>query len=78
MKKILKGLVIKNRMNKTIVVLIERIVKHKIYGKFVKKKTKIHVHDEHNICKVNDFIEIEQSKPISKTKFWIFKKIIKN
>ncbi len=78
MRKILKGIVIKKKMFKTITVLITKVIKHKIYKKFIKKKSKIYVHDNDNLCKVNDFIEIEQCRPISKKKFWIFKKFIKS
>ncbi len=77
MKKTLKGIVIKKKMFKTIKVLIINIVKHKIYKKFIKKKSNIYVHDNNNLCNINDYVEIEQCRPISKTKFWILKKIIK-
>ncbi|BGI51572.1 MAG: 30S ribosomal protein S17 [Buchnera aphidicola (Ceratovacuna japonica)] len=76
--KILKGLVISNKMNKTCVVLIERIIKHKVYGKFIKRHTKIKVHDENNICLIGDLVEISQCRPISKGKFWKLIKVIKN
>ncbi|XAJ77699.1 30S ribosomal protein S17 [Buchnera aphidicola (Ceratovacuna keduensis)] len=76
--KTLKGLVISNKMNKTCVVLIERFVKHKIYGKFIKRHTKIKIHDEKNECSIGDLIEISQCKPISKHKFWKLIKIIRN
>ncbi len=72
----LKGYVISNKMDKTIVVSILRLLKHKIYGKFVKKTIKLHVHDEKNICKVNDYVEIKQCRPLSKHKSWILCKIL--
>ncbi len=77
MKKTLKGIVIKKKSFKTIKVLIIKIIKHKIYKKYIKKKNSIYVHDSNNLCNINDYIEIEQSKPISKKKSWIFKKFIK-
>ncbi len=72
----LKGYVIKNKMNKTVIVSILRLVKHKIYGKFVKKTVKLYVHDEYNECKLNDFILIKQCRPLSKNKSWIFHKLL--
>ncbi|WP_343152630.1 30S ribosomal protein S17 [Buchnera aphidicola] len=74
----LKGYVISNKMNKSAVVSIERIVKHPLYKKFVKKTTKLHVHDDENKCLIGDMVEIQECRPISKTKSWkvvsIFKK----
>ncbi len=77
-KKFLRGYVVSNKMIKTIVVSVTRLVKHKIYNKFLKKTTKVHVHiNKSNICNINDLVEIKESKPYSKTKFWVFTKIIK-
>ncbi|MCR3755002.1 MAG: 30S ribosomal subunit protein S17 [Candidatus Westeberhardia cardiocondylae] len=73
---VLIGKVLSNKMNKSIVVVIERIVKHIPYGKFVKKTTKIHVHDENNICNINDVVEIIACRPISKTKFWSLVRVV--
>lgn len=73
----LKGRVVSNKMEKSIVVIIERFVKHPIYGKFIKRTTKLHVHDENNNSKVGDFIEIKECRPLSKTKSWILVRIIK-
>lgn len=64
----LQGRVTSDKMDKTIVVAIERRVKHPIYGKIVRKTTKLHVHDEANVAKVDDIVEIQQSRPRSKTK----------
>jgi len=64
------GLVTSNRMNKTITVSVERRVKHPIYGKFVKKTTKFHAHDEKNECTVGDVVRIMETRPLSKTKRW--------
>ncbi|QCI25133.1 30S ribosomal protein S17 [Buchnera aphidicola (Rhopalosiphum padi)] len=72
----LQGRVTSNKMNKSAVVAIERFVKHPIYGKFVKKTTKLHIHDEKNECSLGDLIEIRESRPISKTKSWVLVRII--
>jgi small subunit ribosomal protein S17 len=64
------GLVTSNKMNKTITVAVERKVKHPIYGKFVKKTTRFHAHDEKNECNVGDLVKIMETRPLSKTKRW--------
>ncbi|MBS1916510.1 MAG: 30S ribosomal protein S17 [Bacteroidetes bacterium] len=64
------GVVSSNKMDKTITVAVERKVKHPIYGKFVKKTTKFHAHDEKNECTVGDIVKIMESRPLSKTKRW--------
>jgi small subunit ribosomal protein S17 len=64
------GVVKANKMNKTITVTVERKVKHPIYGKFVKKTTSFHAHDEKNECAVGDVVKIMESRPLSKTKRW--------
>lgn len=64
------GRVISDKMDRTITVLIERKVKHPLYGKFIKRSTKLHVHDEANECNEGDTVTIEQCRPISKTKSW--------
>ena len=70
------GSVVSDKMDKSAVVLIERKVKHPIYGKFVKKSTKLHIHDENNECAVGDTVQITECRPISKTKSWTLVKII--
>jgi len=70
------GSVISNRMDKTITVLIERKVKHPLYGKFVKKSTKLHVHDENNECAMGDTVQITECRPLSKTKSWTLVKVL--
>lgn len=62
------GVVVSNKMDKSITVSIERRVKHPIYKKYIKKTTKIHAHDEENICKEGDNVTIAECRPISKTK----------
>ena len=64
------GVVTSNRMEKTITVSVERRVKHPIYGKFVKKTTKFHAHDEKNECTIGDTVRIMDTRPLSKTKRW--------
>lgn len=64
------GLVTSNRMEKTVTVSVERRVKHPIYGKFVKKTTKFHAHDEKNECTIGDLVRIMETRPLSKTKRW--------
>ena len=64
------GVVSSNRMDKTITVNVERKVKHPLYGKFVKKTTKFHAHDEKNECSIGDTVKIMESRPLSKTKRW--------
>lgn len=64
----LQGRVVSDKMEKSIVVAIERTVKHPIYGKFIKRTTKLHVHDENNECGTGDVVEIRECRPLSKTK----------
>jgi len=70
------GAVVSDKMNKSAVVLIERKVKHPIYGKFMKKSTKLHIHDEKNECGVGDTVQISECRPISKTKSWTLVKVV--
>ena len=70
------GVVTSNKMAKTITVSVERKVKHPIYGKFVKKTTKFHAHDEKNECAVGDVVKIMESRPLSKTKRWRLVEIV--
>ncbi|MFT6914171.1 MAG: small subunit ribosomal protein S17 [Motiliproteus sp.] len=64
------GRVVSDKMDKTITVLIERKEKHPIYGKFVKRSTKLHAHDENNECGMGDLVVVKQSRPYSKSKTW--------
>ncbi len=64
------GVVSSNKMDKTVTVAVERKVKHPIYGKFVKKTTKFHAHDEKNECSIGDLVKIMETRPLSKTKRW--------
>ena len=70
LRKTRTGVVRSNKMDKTITVTVERKVKHPIYGKFVKKTTSFHAHDEKNECTVGDIVKIMETRPLSKTKRW--------
>lgn len=70
LRKTKTGIVTSNKMVKTITVAVERKVKHPIYGKFVKKTTKFHAHDEKDECTVGDVVRIMETRPLSKTKRW--------
>ena len=70
LRKTRTGLVVSNKMEKSIVVAVERKVKHPIYGKFLKKTTKFHAHDEKSECSIGDLVKIMESRPLSKTKRW--------
>jgi small subunit ribosomal protein S17 len=76
LRKTRTGVVSSNKMDKTITVAVERKVKHPIYGKFVKKTTKFHAHDEKNECTVGDIVRIMESRPLSKTKRWRLVEIV--
>jgi len=64
------GKVVSDKMEKSIVVMVERRVKHPLYGKYVKRSTKLHAHDEQNECNIGDTVIVQESKPYSKTKSW--------
>ncbi len=70
LRKTRTGLVSSNKMDKTITVAVERKVKHPLYGKFLKKTTKLHAHDEKNECNIGDIVKIMETRPISKLKRW--------
>ncbi len=68
--RILSGKVVSDKMDKSITVLVERLVKHPMYGKYVKRSTKLHAHDENNECNIGDTVSIQECRPLSKTKCW--------
>ena len=70
------GRVISDKMDKSITVLVERKVPHPIYGKYVKRSTKLHAHDENNECQMGDLVQISETRPVSKTKSWCLVKIL--
>jgi small subunit ribosomal protein S17 len=72
----LTGRVVSDKMDKTVTVLIERRVKHPLYGKIVMRSKKYHAHDEANECKAGDLVTIEECRPISKTKAWRVAKLV--
>ena len=72
----LTGKVVSDKMDKTITVLIERRVKHPIYGKYVKRSTKLHSHDENNQCRMGDTVTIRETRPVAKTKAWALVEIV--
>jgi small subunit ribosomal protein S17 len=66
----LTGRVVSNAMDKTITVLIERRVQHPLYGKYLTRSSKVHAHDEDNVCSNGDLVRVEQCRPLSKSKNW--------
>ena len=70
------GRVVSNKMDKTATVVLERLVKHPLYGKYIRRSSKVHVHDVNNECQEGDLVSIEQCRPISKTKSWRLVKVI--
>lgn len=71
----LTGRVVSDKMDRSISVLIERKVKHPIYGKYVKKSTKVHAHDQNNDCRQGDVVTVAACRPISRTKCWTLQSI---
>ena len=72
----LTGRVVSDKMDKTITVMIERRVKHPIYGKYVKRSTKLHAHDESNQCRIGDLVTIRETRPLAKTKAWAWVSVV--
>jgi small subunit ribosomal protein S17 len=70
-KRILQGVVVSDKSDKTVIVIVERRVMHPVYKKFVTRSKKYAAHDETNACKIGDMVRIEESRPISKRKRWI-------
>lgn len=75
-KRTLTGKVVSNKMDKSITVLIERRVKHPVYGKYITRSSKIHAHDENNVCMEGDVVTIAETRPISKTKSWTLVEVV--
>ena len=65
-----EGRVVSNKMQKTVTVLVERQVKHALYGKYIKRSTKLHAHDEEGVCQEGDVVRLVEVRPLSKTKNW--------
>ena len=75
-KRTVVGRVVSDGMEKSAVVMIERKVRHPLYGKFIRRSTKLHIHDENNECQTGDTVSIEECRPVSKTKNWRLVKVI--
>ena len=71
-----EGRVVSNKMNKTVTILVERQVKHPLYGKYIRRSTKLHAHDEENTCNEGDVVRVSECRPLSKTKNWRVVEII--
>ena len=76
LQRTLTATVVSDKMDKSITVLINRRVKHPLYGKYINRSTKLHVHDEANECNQGDTVVIEQCRPVSKTKSWKLVKVV--
>ena len=71
-----EGRVVSNKMNKSVTILVERQVKHPLYGKYIRRSTKLHAHDEENTCNEGDVVRVSECRPLSKTKNWRVVEII--
>lgn len=70
------GVVVSDKMDKTVVVKVDRLVKHPVYNKYIKKTAKYKAHDEANACKIGDRVVIVETRPLSKDKFWAVRQVI--
>jgi small subunit ribosomal protein S17 len=77
-KKVLVGRVLSNRMQKTVVVQVERQKRHKLYGKVMTVRTKFKAHDEDNRCQIGDLVQIVESRPLSREKRWVVSEILES
>lgn len=78
LQRTLTGRVVSDRMDKTAVVLTERYERHPVYGKYVRRSTKLHVHDEDNQCRLGDKVRIRACRPLSKTKSWTLVEVVEH
>jgi small subunit ribosomal protein S17 len=76
MKRQVVGVVVSNKMDKTVVVAVERLVKHAMYHKFIKRRTRFAAHDEQNSCQIGDKVMITESRPLSRSKRWRVSRIV--
>lgn len=76
MKRQVNGVIVSNKMDKTVVVQVERLVKHPLYKKYIRRTNKFMAHDKDNACQIGDIVEISESRPLSKTKRWRVVRII--
>lgn len=72
------GVVVSDKMEKTVVVRVDRLVKHSVYNKYIKRSVKYKVHDEQNSCKAGDKVQIEECRPLSKDKRWTLRQILES
>jgi small subunit ribosomal protein S17 len=70
------GRVVSNKMDESATILVERKVPHPLYGKYIRRSTKLHIHDENNECQEGDLVSIQECRPMSKTKFWTLVKVM--
>lgn len=75
-KKTQQGSVISNRMDKSVVVMVERKVRHKLYGKYIRRRVKYMAHDDANQCNIGDVVLIEECRPLSKSKRWLVRTVL--
>lgn len=73
-----QGRVLSTKPNKTVTVLLERRVSHPLYGKYMRRSTKVHAHDENNECQAGDVVVVQECRPISKTKTWRLVKVVEH
>ena len=73
---VVTGKVVSDKMDKSIVVLIERQIRHPMYGKQIRRSTKLKAHDENNVCQQGDIVRIKETKPFSKTKSWVLVDVV--
>lgn len=70
------GVVLSNKMDKSIVLLVERRVKHPLYGKYIRRSSKVHAHDPDNSCQIGDKVVVKECRPISKNKSWVLVEVV--
>lgn len=75
-KRTATGRVVSNKMDKTVTVLIERRVKHPVYGKYLTRSSKLHAHDQENVCQIGDLVTVAESRPISRSKTWTLVEVV--
>ena len=76
--RVVTGTVVSNKMDKTITVLLERRVKHPVYGKYITRSSKIHAHDENNQCSIGDKVTVAETRPISRSKTWKLLEVVES
>jgi small subunit ribosomal protein S17 len=76
MQRQVNGIIVSNKMEKTVVVQVERLVKHPLYKKYIRRRNKFMAHDKDNSCQIGDRVEITESRPLSKTKRWRVSRIL--